>query len=109
MYKRQILGKAAKAAPAAKTAVKKLPVTGTRKKMIFKDGSPAEKAAALAEALKADGYDFSVGIDIDTPIIAVSYTHLDVYKRQDIRYGTGTDDPYILYRKASGRRKGRVL
>ncbi len=37
--------------------------------MIFKDGSPAEKAAALAEALKADGYDFSVGIDIDTPII----------------------------------------
>ena len=64
-----ILGKAAKAAPAAKTAVKKLPVTGTRKKMIFKDGSPAEKAAALAEALKADGYDFSVGIDIDTPII----------------------------------------
>ena len=37
--------------------------------MIFKDGSPAEKATALAEALKADGYDFSVGIDIDTPII----------------------------------------
>ena len=64
-----ILGKAAKAAPAAKTAVKKLPVTGARKKMIFKDGSPAEKATALAEALKADGYDFSVGIDIDTPII----------------------------------------
>ena len=64
-----ILGKAAKSAPAAKTAVKKLPVTGARKKMIFKDGSPAEKAVALAEALKADGYDFSVGIDIDTPII----------------------------------------
>ena len=39
-----ILGKAAKSAPAAKTAVKKLPVTGARKKMIFKDGSPAEKS-----------------------------------------------------------------
>ncbi len=64
-----ILGKAAKAAPAAKATVRKLPITGTRKKMIFKDGSPAEKASALVEALKGDGYDFSVGIDMDTPII----------------------------------------
>ena len=64
-----ILGKAAKAAPAAKATVRKLPITGARKKMIFKDGSPAEKASALVEALKGDGYDFSVGIDMDTPII----------------------------------------
>ncbi|MDR2355092.1 MAG: acyl-CoA dehydrogenase family protein [Clostridiales Family XIII bacterium] len=43
-------------------------VTGERKKAIFKDGTPKERVAALAEALKKDGYDFTVGIDIDTPI-----------------------------------------
>lgn len=53
-----------------KAAVKKGgPVTGTRKKMIFKDGSTEDKVNALVNALKADGYDFSVGIDIDTPIM----------------------------------------
>jgi len=43
-------------------------VTGVRKKMIFKEGSSAERVAALVDALKSDGYDFTVGIDIDTPI-----------------------------------------
>ncbi len=43
-------------------------ITGTRKKMIFKDGTVEEKVEKLVEALKADGYDFTVGIDIDTPI-----------------------------------------
>lgn len=42
-------------------------ITGERKKMIFK-GSPQEQVDQLVEALKADGYDFCVGIDIDTPI-----------------------------------------
>jgi len=45
------------------------PVTGVRKKMILKEGAAAERVNALVEALKADGYDFTVGIDIDTPII----------------------------------------
>jgi len=35
---------------------------------IFKDGSAKEKVAALVAALKADGYDFTVGIPLDTPI-----------------------------------------
>ncbi|MDR2295692.1 MAG: acyl-CoA dehydrogenase family protein [Clostridiales Family XIII bacterium] len=43
-------------------------VTGERKKEIFKDGTPKERVAALAAALGKDGYDFTVGIDIDTPI-----------------------------------------
>jgi alkylation response protein AidB-like acyl-CoA dehydrogenase/rubredoxin len=44
-------------------------ITGTRKKMIFKDGTPEEQVASLVEALKGDGYDFTVGIPIDTPIV----------------------------------------
>ena len=47
---------------------KKGPVTGPRKNIIFKDGSAKEKVAALVAALKADGYDFTVGIPLDTPI-----------------------------------------
>lgn len=43
-------------------------ITGMRKKMIFKDGDNKEKVTKLVEALKHDGYDFSVGIPIDTPI-----------------------------------------
>lgn len=45
------------------------PATGVRKKMILKDGTPAERVATLVEALVKDGYDFTVGIDIDTPIV----------------------------------------
>lgn len=43
-------------------------ITGARKKMIFKDGDAKDQVKALVDALKKDGYDFSVGIDIDTPI-----------------------------------------
>lgn len=50
------------------TSHKKGPVTGVRKKIIWKDGSAAVKAAALVEALKKDGYDFTAGIPQDTPI-----------------------------------------
>lgn len=45
------------------------PITGVRKKIIYKDGSAQERVNALVEALKADGYDFTVGIDPDTPIV----------------------------------------
>jgi butyryl-CoA dehydrogenase len=44
------------------------PVTGVRKKIIYKDGTAAERVDSLVQALKAEGYDFTVGIDIDTPI-----------------------------------------
>lgn len=47
---------------------KKGPATGDRKKMIFKDADPAKNVADLVENLKKDGYDFTVGIPIDTPI-----------------------------------------
>ena len=62
-----ILGKAGKAssAPAAR---KTGPETGARKKIVYKDGSAAERVDTLVAALKKDGYDFTVGIPIDTPI-----------------------------------------
>ncbi len=43
-------------------------ITGVRKKQIFKDGTPEDQVNALVAALKNDGYDFSVGIPLDTPI-----------------------------------------
>ncbi|MEA4923158.1 MAG: acyl-CoA dehydrogenase family protein [Eubacteriaceae bacterium] len=45
------------------------PITGHRKKMIFSEGDDQQKVDSLVEALKGDGYDFTVGIDIDTPIV----------------------------------------
>lgn len=61
-----IIGKIAKeeSAPAKKAG----PITGARKKMIFKDGNSKDQVAALVESLKTDGYDFTVGIPMDTPI-----------------------------------------
>lgn len=44
------------------------PLTGARKKVIFKEGTAKENVDKLVEALKSDGYDFTVGIDINTPI-----------------------------------------
>ena len=43
-------------------------ITGPRKKIILKKGTAEEKVEELVKDLKADGYDFTVGIDIDTPI-----------------------------------------
>ncbi|WP_234121257.1 acyl-CoA dehydrogenase family protein [Clostridium hydrogenum] len=62
-----IIGKMPKNEGAGR-AHKQGPATGYRKKVIFKDGDSSEKVAALVEALKKDGYDFTVGIPIDTPI-----------------------------------------
>lgn len=62
-----IIGKMPKTEGTGKTT-KKGPATGYRKKIIFKDGTAKEKVDALVEALKADGYDFTVGIPTDTPI-----------------------------------------
>ncbi|WP_160680131.1 acyl-CoA dehydrogenase family protein [Clostridium sp. C8-1-8] len=52
----------------ANRASKPEPATGYRKKVIFKQGTSEEKVAALVKALKEDGYDFTVGIPLDTPI-----------------------------------------
>ena len=50
------------------TAKKPAPITGVRKGHIFREGSAEDKVNALAEALKKDGHDFTVGIAADTPI-----------------------------------------
>lgn len=42
--------------------------TGYRKKQIFAEGTPEEQVHALVEALESDGYDFTVGVDPDTPV-----------------------------------------
>lgn len=43
-------------------------IVGARKKMILKEGTVEERVKTLVESLKADGYDFTVGIPLDTPI-----------------------------------------
>lgn len=63
-----IIGKMAKAEHGGKAA-KVGPATGYRKKIIFNSGTPKERVDELVKALKADGYDFTVGIPLDTPII----------------------------------------
>ncbi|MGL5955296.1 MAG: acyl-CoA dehydrogenase family protein [Brevinema sp.] len=60
-----LIGKAPKESAVQK---KKGPATGVRKNVIFSEGSAQDKVEALVTALKADGYDFSLGIDINTPI-----------------------------------------
>ncbi len=64
-----ILGKAPKSAGGGGSAPKKpAPITGVRKKTIFREGDAQERVDALVAALKKDGYDFTVGIPMDTPI-----------------------------------------
>jgi alkylation response protein AidB-like acyl-CoA dehydrogenase/rubredoxin len=63
-----IIGKAPKEEAAAKKKAAGA-VTGDRKKQIFTDGSAKDKVEALVAALKKDGFDFNIGIPIDTPII----------------------------------------
>ena len=63
-----ILGKAPKSEGGSSSRPKKpAPVTGVRKKILFK-GDAQESVDALVQALKKDGYDFTVGISADTPI-----------------------------------------
>ena len=67
-----ILGKIGKSAAggggARSVAKKPAPVTGIRKNRIFREGDAKDKVKELVAALKADGYDFTVGIDKMTPI-----------------------------------------
>ncbi len=63
-----IIGKI-KGGDAVPAVRKRGPITGARKKMILKDGTAQERVETVVESLKKDGYDFTVGIPIDTPII----------------------------------------
>ncbi len=66
-----IMGKPPKSEGGSSSRAKKpAPVTGVRKGMILKDGDAKERVDALVAALKKDGYDFTVGIPMDTPIAA---------------------------------------
>ena len=49
-------------------AKKPAPITGIRKRTIFREGDAAQQVSDLVAALKKDGHDFSVGIPMDTPI-----------------------------------------
>ena len=53
---------------AAAAAKKAGPITGDRKRQMIDAEDPAQAVKTLVEALKKDGYDFTVGQDIDTPI-----------------------------------------
>ncbi len=66
-----LIGKPPKSNKGSRSAgpSKPLGVTGYRKGIILKEGSAEDKVNSLVEALKKDGYDFTVGIPIDTPII----------------------------------------
>ncbi len=61
-----IIGKPPKETGAIKSS--KGPIVGIRKRIIFKDGTSEEKVNNLVDALKKDSYDFTVGIELDTPI-----------------------------------------
>jgi alkylation response protein AidB-like acyl-CoA dehydrogenase/rubredoxin len=66
-----LIGKVPKSASSgggSRSVAKKPAITGIRKQMVLKSGSAEEKVNTLVESLKKDGYDFSYGIDIDTPI-----------------------------------------
>ena len=64
-----ILGKAPKESTSSSQQRKPAPITGVRKKILLREGDAKEQVAALVAALKKDGYDFTVGIPADTPII----------------------------------------
>ena len=49
-------------------AKKPAPITGIRKRTIFREGDAAQQVNDLVAALQKDGHDFSVGIPMDTPI-----------------------------------------
>lgn len=51
----------------AKRKTKRMGETGERKGLLL-DGSPEQQVETLLEALVADGYDFTVGIPMDTPV-----------------------------------------
>ncbi len=64
-----LLGKPPKSESGSSSRAKKpAPITGVRKRVIFREGSAEEQVAALVEHLKKDGHDFTVGIPMDTPI-----------------------------------------
>ncbi|MDO5041486.1 MAG: acyl-CoA dehydrogenase family protein [Peptoniphilus sp.] len=63
-----LIGKAPKKKGKAQAVKKDGPITGVRKRHMIKADTAKDAVKELVEHLKKDGYDFSVGIPIDTPI-----------------------------------------
>lgn len=64
-----ILGKPPKESGSSASHPKKpAPITGIRKRVIFRDGDAKSQVVALAQALRKDGFDFTIGIPLDMPI-----------------------------------------
>ena len=63
-----ILGRPPKEAAKAGRVMKVAPMTGFRKRKIFTEGSAADQVNELVQALRKDGFDFTVGIPLDTPV-----------------------------------------
>ena len=65
-----VLGKPPKKEKSSAGRAKKpAPITGIRKRVIFQEGDTKTQVADLVAALKKLGFDFSVGIPMDTPIV----------------------------------------
>ena len=65
-----LIGKPPKeAGGTARAKARKSAVTGLRKNMMIREGSPEEQVETLVSELKKIGYDFTVGIPMDTPIV----------------------------------------
>lgn len=64
-----LIGKMPKDSGSGRSVAKKpAPITGVHKRQIYK-GNAQESVDTVVAALKKDGYDFTVGIPADTPII----------------------------------------
>lgn len=86
------LGKPKKAKGGSVQAKKEGPITGERKRHIIQADTPEEAVKELVENLKKDGYDFTVGIDIDTPVY-------DAERVVSIGKGIGSEDNLEMARE----------
>ena len=64
-----IIGKPAKKETKKDAKKKAGGATGVRKQVMITEGTMKEKVAKLVESLKSDGYDFTVGQDVQTAIL----------------------------------------
>ena len=96
-----LIGRAPKEEAAAKKKAAGA-VTGDRKKQIFADGNAKEKVDALVNALKKDGFDFNVGIPMETPII-------DAERVVSFGKGVGSKDNFTKYATALAKAAGAAL
>jgi electron transfer flavoprotein alpha subunit/rubredoxin len=63
-----LIGRPPKKESAEKVKKATTGVTGIRKKMILTEGTAAERVDKLVASLKSDGYDFTIGLDMQTPV-----------------------------------------